>query len=237
MDQGTVINLINRINSGDTASAEAEIESLRAANPDALVTSLFAVFGDPASATPVIQAALLILKSAVIPKSWSIGFEDFVGPALSPDVKSSARAQLLGLLGFPKSKVRSVAALLVSSIAAVEFPDEWPELLGSMLSLIENGNEHQVYGALAAVKELVSDTLSEVEFIKVGQAILSTIYKVAASPQLGDNKYSPHATAIAIEVFRQCIDFFLIAETQSRLWLILWPRLLLISGRPFSCIM
>lgn len=212
MDQGTVINLINRINSGDTASAEAEIESLRAANPDALVTSLFAVVGDPASATPVIQAALLILKSAVIPKSWSIGFEDFVGPALSPDVKSSARAQLLGLLGFPKSKVRSVAALLVSSIAAVEFPDEWPELLGSMLSLIENGNEHQVYGALAAVKELVSDTLSEVEFIKVGQAILSTIYKVAASPQLGDNKYSPHAAAIAIEVFRQCIDFFLIAE-------------------------
>lgn len=212
MDQSTVLHFINRITSGDTASAESEIELLRSANPDALVTSLLAVIMDPASATPVIQAALLILKSAVIPKSWSIGFEDFVGPALSADVKTSARRQLVELLGFPKSKVRSVAALLVSSIAAVEFPDEWPELLSSLLYLVENGNEHQVYGALSAVKELVSDTLSEIEFIKVGQAVLSTMYNVAASPQLGSGKYSPHAASIAIEVFRQCIDFFLIAE-------------------------
>lgn len=229
-ETSTAYSLIERINRGDTQQAEQELESLRANNINELVLALLSIIteqqqqisgGDDIAVVGIIQSALLILKN-IIPKSWSIGFEEFLGPPVSQDVKANVRSTLLGLLGFSKSKVRSVAALLVANIASVEYPDEWPDLLTHLLHFIQQGTTFQLYGALSAIKELVSDTLSDVEFVRVGESILSAMLAVASSPQdpcspgatrtEAPGKYSPHASAMAIEVFRQCIDFFLIAE-------------------------
>lgn len=233
MDTASVYNLIAQINSGDTKQAEQQLEAQRASNSDALVLVLLQIIVDQTnsqdadSATVIIQTALFILKQ-VVPKSWSIGFEEFIGPPISQDVKVAVRSALLGLLGFSKSKVRSVAALLVASIASVEYPDEWSDLVDILLQLIQQGSTEQIYGALLAIKELVSDTLSEIEFMKLGQSLLSTLFNVASSPQASTTKsesrdqstgkYSPHASSMAIDVFCTCIDFFLIAEdTKSNL--------------------
>lgn len=234
MDINIAYSLIERINRGDTKEAELELESLRANNIDGLVLALLAIISDQQQNTSgeetavvgIIQSALLILKN-IIPKSWSIGFEEFLGPPVSQEVKTNVRSGLLNLLGFSKSKVRSVAALLVANIASVEYPDEWPDLVDNLLQLVQRGNSSQLYGALSAIKELVSDTLSEIEFLRVGESILSVMYTVASSPQdprsnagrtFVEGKFSPHASSMAIEIFRQCIDFFLIAEdTQSPL--------------------
>ena len=230
MDTSIAYSLIERINRGDTQEAEQELEALRRSNIDALILSLLSIISDQQQNTAtgnetavvgIIQSALLILKN-IIPKSWSIGFEEFQGPPVSSQVKVNVRSGLLNLIGFEKSKVRSVAALLVANIASVEYPDEWPDLVDHLLVLIQQGTSSQLYGALAAIKELVSDTLSDIEFVRVGESILSTMFTVASSPQdplssgtgrsITAGKYDPHASAMSIEIFRQCIDFFLIAE-------------------------
>lgn len=229
MDTSKAYSLIERLNRGDTQSVEQELESYRTSDIDGLIFTLLTVISDQqqnpsaseAAVIGIVQSALLILKN-LIPKSWSIGFEEFQGPPVSSKVKAHVRASLLGLLGFEKSKVRSVAALLVARIASVEYPDEWSDLIEQLLQLVQHGTNAQLYGALSAIKELVAETLSDIEFVRVGETILSAMYAIASSPQdpcaggserlTVPGKFSPHASAMAIEVFRLCVDFFMIAE-------------------------
>ncbi|VVT50800.1 uncharacterized protein SAPINGB_P002884 [Magnusiomyces paraingens] len=213
MDPSSIYSLIQRINSGDTASAESELESYRQTHINELVSSLATVITQFESEIPVVQSALLILKT-IVPKSWSIAFEEFQGPAISQDIKSKIRTLLVtNLLGHPVSKVRSVAALLTASIASAEYPDEWPNLIDEITGLALNGNQYQLFGALSTLKELVGETISEAEFRSVGAKILSSLYTVASAYSSSQNlnpKFPLLASAIAFQVFAQCADLFAI---------------------------
>lgn len=214
-----VYQIIEQINHGLAAQAEQNLESLRDANIDQLVIALLAIINtqqhgsNESQVVGMIQSALLILKT-IVPKSWSPIFKEFIGPAPSKDVKASLRQGLLQLLGFHKSKVRNVAALLVARVADAEWPSEWPDLMDTLLAMLANGADYQVYGALSAIKELVARPMNETNFQRVGNTLLGTLYSVAAQR----DKYGAHAGAIAVEVFRECIEFLLIEEeTQSQL--------------------
>lgn len=229
METSVVYSLIERLNRGDTQSVEQELESYRVSNINGLVVALVNVLSEQQQGSSdnetavvgIMQSALLILKN-IVPKSWSIGFEEFQGPPVSAEIKDHVRSSLMGLLSFEKSKVRSVAASLIAKIASVDYPDEWPVLIDQLLELIQTGNTAQLYGSLSAIKELVAETLSDIEFVRVGETILNAMYAIASSPQepylpgsttrSGTGKYSPHASAMAIEVVRLCVDFFMIAE-------------------------
>ena len=235
MDPQVVYSLIQLINRGQARQVETQLESLRTSNVNDLVLTLLTVIldqqhqqrtqlVDEMTVVGQIQSALLILKT-IIPKSWSPRFTEFKGGSpISDQVKSTLRSGLLNLLGFSKSKVRSVTALLIAKIASGEHPKEWPDLIDNLLHMLQHGDSFQIYGSLSAIKELVSGPISDNQFAKDGPSIILNIYKVASSPKLpGDGpdstgKYSPHASAVAIEVFRQCIEFLLVAEeTQSPL--------------------
>lgn len=230
MDSATVYSIIQRLSSGDTVSAEQELESYRKSHIDDLISSIFEVIAKFNSDIPVIQSALLILK-IIIPKAWSIGFEEYEGPPISQDLKSKSRALLIELLGHEASKVRSVAALLASRIASVEYPDDWPDLIDQISNLVLNGNQSQIFGALATLKELVGETITEAEFRQVGFTLLNTLYAVASSPAESTTaattsttttnntineqppntqSFSPIATAIALQIFCQCADLLAI---------------------------
>lgn len=222
MDSSLVYSIIQRITSGDTASAEHDIETYRQSDVDGFVRSIFNVISQHQSEVAVIQSALLILK-IIIPKSWSIGFEEFAGPPISHEIKAEARSLLVDhLIGHPVNKVRSVAALLTANIASVEYPDEWPTLIDSVSNLILNGNTYQVFGGLSTLKELVGETITEAEFRQTGALILSTLYSVASSPSetsdstaaanesTGTKTFSPFASAIALEIFTGCADLFVL---------------------------
>lgn len=214
MDPSTVYSIIQRISSGDTASAERELESYRQSQVNELVLSLLSVIAQYEQDIPVVQSALLILKT-IIPKSWSIAFEEFLGPSISQETKEKVRSLLItGLLGHPVSKVRSVAALLTASIASAEYPDEWPSLVDQIVNIILTGNQYQLFGALSTLKELVGETISEGEFRTVGATILSTLYTVASSPtgheSSSDKTFPVFASAISLQVFSQCADLLAI---------------------------
>lgn len=218
MDPSVLYSLIQSISRGDTDLAESQIENHRQSNVDSLISAIISVISQHSNDVPVVQTALFVLKK-IVPKSWSIGFEEYEGPAISPDLKTETKSMLVDhLIGHPTNKVRSVAALLAATIASVEYPDEWPDLIESVCSPILHGDKHKVYGALLTLKELVGETITD-EFRQVGKLILQTIYTVASSPSDTSNNdpisggpklYSPFASAMAIQIFGLCTDLFVL---------------------------
>lgn len=89
----------------------------------------------------------------------------------------------------------------MSKIANVDFPDQWPNLLPSLLQVIPNGPDAQLHGALKVLLDLVDDSLSEDQFFSVAREIVAAVYGVA----INDNRKG-FLRALAISVFRSCFE-------------------------------
>jgi hypothetical protein len=89
----------------------------------------------------------------------------------------------------------------VSKIASIDFPEQWPTLLPTLLHLIPNAPDSQLHGALKVLADLVEDALSEDQFFSVARDIVKVVYDVVINP-------SRKATlrALAVSVFRGCFD-------------------------------
>lgn len=90
---------------------------------------------------------------------------------------------------------------MVSKIANVDFPEQWPNLLPAILHLIPNANDTQLHGALKVLSDLVDDSLSEDQFFSVARDIVKVVYDVATNE---NRKYM--LRALAVSVFRGCFD-------------------------------
>ena len=95
----------------------------------------------------------------------------------------------------------SSTSYVVSKIANVDFPEEWPNLLPSILHIIPNANDAQLNGALRVLADLVDDALSEDQFFQVARDIIKTVYEVAVN----DGRKAT-LRALAVSVFRGCFD-------------------------------
>ena len=129
------------------------------------------------------QSALLVLKTFVL-SAWSPSFEEYKGAVL---VSEASKAQLREVIlqiatGNDASgdrKVRAAASYVVGKIASLDFPDQWPSLLPTLLHLIPTGTDSQVHGALKVLSDLVEDGLNEEQFFKVAQDLVKVVYDVA----------------------------------------------------------
>lgn len=90
---------------------------------------------------------------------------------------------------------------VVSKIALVDFPEQWPSLLPAILHLIPNATDAQLHGALKVLGDLVDDSLSEDQFFNVARDIFKAVYDVA----INDGRKSI-LRALAVSVFRSCFD-------------------------------
>lgn len=204
-----LLELIRNVQSADARSrkhAEQALEEASNSDVDRYMLTLISVGQEPSIATPLKQSALLLLKKSIL-KSWNIGFADFQEPPASPNVKASVRQGLFDLIGSQERKVRSVCALLLSKIASVEFPDEWPGLIDRLVEFIQSGDPVQVHGALTVMKELLRESIAEKEFYTYGETIISTLFEVASN-----ENYSWVARGTAVECFSSCVQFFLMAD-------------------------
>lgn len=113
------------------------------------------------------QFALLTLRKLVT-MYWTPGFESFRGTST---VKLGARGMvrdiLLGLCldGNQASKIRSGASYAVVQISAVDFPDQWPELLNIICGTIVKNNS---LAAMKLLNEIYDDVISEEMFFEEG---------------------------------------------------------------------
>jgi hypothetical protein len=90
---------------------------------------------------------------------------------------------------------------VVSKIANVDFPDQWPNLLPALLHLIPNATDSQLHGALKVLSDLVDDSLSEDQFFSVARDIVKVVYDVAVN-----DARKPLLRALAVSVFRGTFD-------------------------------
>ena len=149
------------------------------------------------------QSALLYLKTFVL-ACWSPQFDEFNGQLYADDGKKAQIRQSLldlALSGRDERKIKSAASLVVSKIATADFPDEWPDLLPTVLNVVGTGTDAQLHGALKVLGELVDDCFNDVQFFKVARDLVKVVHNVAVN-----EAWRPTLRALAVSVFRSCFD-------------------------------
>lgn len=149
-------------------------------------------------------AALLALKN-LANTAWSPSLEDFAGQVLVPEAaKDGIRAKLLSIVldGQVDSKVSAATAGVVSKIAKVDFPEEWPTLLDALIEHIPRSSDDQVQGILVVLGELLSDSLDEDQFYRYATTVVNSLREIAVN-----SDRSLLVRAHSINIFRSCFDF------------------------------
>lgn len=140
--------------------------------------------------TDIKQSCLLHLKRFV-PKFWSLGFESFVGPPISQELKQVIRDKLIQLAtSSPESKIRAGSAYVITQIAAADYPDEWPNLLKDLYELTTRYNdEWSMIGGLSVLNELFDDLITEEQFWDggVGTQLINHIIQILSQESLNSD--------------------------------------------------
>lgn len=175
--------LKSMLSSDNNVRVQAELDFNHALklDPDAFAFSLIQMALDTNCEIVLRQSALLHIKR-IVPMFWSLAFDRFIGPhTINQDVKSSVRSSLLVLIGDPDSKIRSSAAYALVQIAAVDYPDEWPDLLDCLYGTTTNpsSSSYQVIGSLSVLHEIFDDVVNETQFFEGG--IASQVLKTCES--------------------------------------------------------
>jgi len=93
----------------------------------------------------------------------------------------------------------------------VDFPDDWPTLLPTVLSVMPSGTDVQLHGALRILQDLVEESLSEEQFFTMARDIIRAVYDVA----LNENRKQTHR-GLAVLVFRGCFDLMDIVKEDHK---------------------
>ena len=126
-------------------------------------------------------------------------------PLFAPP-KSQIRRVLLELCttaDIQERKVKSSASFAVSKIASADFPEHWPELLPSLLQIINGpaSSAGAVHGALKVLHDLVDTGFNEEQFFNVARDLVTTLFNVTTN-----ESRKPVLRALAVSVFRSCFD-------------------------------
>lgn len=81
------------------------------------------------------QLAAVLLKSHVR-EHWTVESSHYREPPISPEEQAAIRARLPSGLADPDRKLRTAAAVAVSTIARWDCPQAWPDLLPGLLGAI-----------------------------------------------------------------------------------------------------
>ncbi|KAJ5812847.1 Armadillo-like helical [Penicillium robsamsonii] len=184
-------------------AAESQLGNLYA--HDSFAISLTAIASHESVPVNLRQSALSVLRT-FIAAAWSPILDEFKGQILINDAnKANVRQALLVLAtnDTPQRKVKNSASYAVSKIASADFPDDWPELLPSLLRIINDSasTDGQMHGALKVLLDLVDTGFSEEQFFNVARDLVSSLFAVATA-----ESRRPMLRALAVAVFRSCFD-------------------------------
>ncbi|KAI5949566.1 hypothetical protein KGF54_005443 [Candida jiufengensis] len=146
-------------------SAELEFNQLVKSNPNESFYLILEASINKSLPINLRQSCLLNLKR-LVPQYWSMGFNSFIGPPVSQDLKNLIRSKLLELtFTTDNSKLRNGAAYAIVQIASVDYPDEWPELMNSLYQATTDfNNNNAMLGGLQVLTDLFDDLINEDQF-------------------------------------------------------------------------
>ncbi|XP_006348597.1 importin-9 isoform X2 [Solanum tuberosum] len=141
------------------------------------------------------QLAAVILKQ-FIKKHWQEGEEGFEHPVVSSDEKVAIRGLLLPLLDDPHRKICTAIGMAVASIAHYDWPEDWPDLLPSLMKCItDQTNMNAVHGALRCFA-LVSADLDDNMVPKLVPVLFPCLHTIVSSPQIYEKPLRMKALSI-----------------------------------------
>ncbi|KAI1310434.1 armadillo-type protein [Xylaria venustula] len=181
---------------------QAELDLKRASTNPAFAISLTNI-GRHASVSVDIRQAALVTLRRFIENNWSGENDDGPTIPIADNVKDQIRPLVLDLaLNFDGDrKIKTAASSVVGKIANVDWPEQWPILLPTLLNMIPAGNDNQIHGALKVLSDLVEESLSDDQFFSMAQDIIKVVYDVAIN---GSRKST--LRALAVSIFRGCFD-------------------------------
>ncbi|KAF9883424.1 hypothetical protein FE257_003465 [Aspergillus nanangensis] len=184
----------------------AELQLLHLYSNESFPISLAAIASHDSVPANLRQSGLSVLRT-FIAAAWSPHLDEFKGQVLVNDAnKSQIRRVLLDLATVTETterKVKSSASYCVSKIASADFPEQWPELLPTLLQIINDANSTPgaLHGALKVLLDLVDTGFNEDQFFNVARDLVASLFNVA-----NNQSRKPMLRALAVAVFRSCFD-------------------------------
>ncbi|KAI0778993.1 ARM repeat-containing protein [Trametes elegans] len=155
------------------------------------------------------QSAAIILRKYVA-EHWSPYFPQFKGSAPPPEVKSRIRQAVFQGLSDPIRKIRSLCAHTLSSIANCDWPDEYPDLLTSLIHLLSSLSPDSVHGAMQVFTEFIKSDLTEDQLLPVLRQLLPVLLNILGAPE----QHTALTRSRTISVFRQCVESLYMVKDQ-----------------------
>ncbi|KOS23215.1 Importin subunit beta-5 [Escovopsis weberi] len=209
---------------------QAEIDLKRARTNPAFPVSLANVAAHASVDTAIRQSALSTLR-IFIEKNWAA--EELESEPQIP-ISDESRARLrntlleIALSAEGDRKVKISASYAIGKVAIHDFPDQWPELLPTVLAVVPSGNDAQLHGALRVLGDLIDESLSEDQFFSMAQDIAKALTHVA----LNEN-HKPMLRALAISVFRGCFELMNMVKEEHAKEVKAFASQLLAEWNPF----
>lgn len=178
----SLLQLIDNAQSADhdtRETAEKNLIQYCDANPSETLTQLVTIGDDSNLQLSYRQFALLSLRK-LITYYWSPAFESFRNTSvLNLESKQFIKDSLVKLALNPSenSKIVNSASYCVVQISAVDFPDEWPNLLQDLFNGI---TQYSSINAINVLIEIFDDVISEDMFFDggIGAQTLQIIFQL-----------------------------------------------------------
>ncbi|KAI9638767.1 armadillo-type protein [Dioszegia hungarica] len=146
------------------------------------------------------QSAGVLLQQYIL-KHWSGISHVFEDPSTPNEIKAQIRPIIFSGLSDPQRKIRMASAFALSTIARFDWPDEYPDLLSSLVGLLHTGSPVSVHGSMRVIAEFVKNDLSEDQLLPVVRDLLPALLQV-----LGDsNTHSYTTRSECVATFRQVL--------------------------------
>lgn len=206
--------LINEAQSPDDRVRRAsETQLLELCDRDAsqVFISLIEVASNAQDALSSRQFALFALRK-LITMYWSPGFESYRSCSnLNEDAKEVARTSLLNLCldDGQVAKLINAASYCIVQISAVDFPDQWPQLLATIYDAILC--KHSL-SALSVLNEIYDDVMSEDMFFDegIGLETIRIVIQIHADPNS-----TLETRLAAYNLFHACVQQLLTVDSSS----------------------
>ena len=125
------------------------------------------------------QLAAVVLKKYV-KEHWQEGEGRFFPPQTSDEEKAAVRELLPAGLADPTPKIRTAIAMAVASVAAWDWPHQWPTLTTVLIGAVREGrSEASVLGALRCLAMICRD-LDEAQVPLVVPSLLPELHSLVA---------------------------------------------------------
>ncbi|EDQ85302.1 uncharacterized protein MONBRDRAFT_29399 [Monosiga brevicollis MX1] len=140
------------------------------------------------------QAALLVLQRH-IKTHWDRTLDSFEEPAVPHEARPQLKQGLLNLIGHEERLVRRAAIYCITTIANLDWPEEWPDLFDQLVPALQSESPALVHGALHVLAEL--SALVDVRHLPtLAPLLLPPLHHIATSTAYGPRTRSTAVSSV-----------------------------------------